>query len=50
MCSEAVDKSKAIKNANKKSERKAKVLDMINTRTNGPGLRDLKEQIKIEND
>ena len=50
MCSEAVDKSKAIKNANKKSERKAKVLDMINTRTNVPGLGDLKERLKLEND
>ena len=50
LCYEAVDKSKAIKNANKRSERKSKILDMINTRTYGPDLRNLKEKIKLEND
>jgi len=49
-CSEAAVRSRAIMSSAKKSVRKAKVLKMINIRMNGPGLSDLKNQIKTEND
>ena len=47
--SETADKSRTIRSAKKVSETKSKIFDMINRRTGGPRLTDLKEELKLEN-
>ena len=46
LSSEIVDRSRAAKSAAKKSRSRANILDMINSRTGGPGLDDLKNRLK----
>ena len=48
LASEIVDRSRAVKTEAKKSRTRANILNMINSRTGGPGLADLKNKLKTE--
>ena len=47
--SESADQSRKMRPAKKISETKSKIVDMINARTGGPSLTDLKERLKLQN-
>ena len=47
--SETADESRMIKSAKETSKTKSKIVDMINARTGGPSLTDLKEGLKLQN-